>query len=285
MKTLKRVGTVAAGALMIGAALSGAVSAAMDPTGLSKDFFYDANFNPMVQIVVGEKGMATDAVAAGNVAAVIGNLAYTTSEVSPGGTASGQVVLGVSAQGATGKYEYAKHPSTDGTWLYRNSTQDFYSKSIGLPFNDQDATTSTNKEYKQGHFIQYSLACNQQQREEAGILKKGAYSNIHCLFCQTLCLGQLENPTHDQEEYIGFDYTSVNWYEDGLSKSDAEDLVLKVPSGSLTYTVTLDEVPVRTIYQDSGETSGEEVDFEWRGKMILFGEEYYVKEISGTSKI
>jgi len=55
MKTLKRVGSIAAGAVMLGAAISGAVSAGMDSTGLTKDFFYDAGYNPIVQIVVGER--------------------------------------------------------------------------------------------------------------------------------------------------------------------------------------------------------------------------------------
>jgi hypothetical protein len=67
MKTLKKVGTIAAGALMVGAAIAGSASAGMDDTGLTKGFFYDAGYNPIVQIVVGEKGMATDAVAAGNI--------------------------------------------------------------------------------------------------------------------------------------------------------------------------------------------------------------------------
>jgi len=105
MKTLKRVGSIATGAIMLGAAMSGAVSAAMDDTGLTQDFFYDADYNPVAQIVVGEKGMATDAVAAGNIAAVIGNLAYTSDEAQAGGSASGQVTLGISARGATGKFE------------------------------------------------------------------------------------------------------------------------------------------------------------------------------------
>ena len=74
MRTLNRVGSVVAGAVMLGAAVSGAVSAGMDDTGLTKDFFYDAGYNPIVQIVVGEKGMATDAVAAGNIGVIINEI-------------------------------------------------------------------------------------------------------------------------------------------------------------------------------------------------------------------
>jgi hypothetical protein len=255
MKTLKRVGSVAAGALMLGAAMSGAVSAAIDTTGLTKDFFYDSDYNPVVQIVVGEKGMATDAVAAGNVAAVIGNLAYTSAAAQAGGSASGQVVLGISARGATGKFEQSYRNSS---WI--SGTSHFYDRSDGLDFDNSGEGEATLEEYKYGEFVQYSLACDQQQRTAAGILKKGTYSNIHCLFCQTLCLGQLENPSHDMEEYIAVDYTDMKWYEDGLDRSDAEEMKLKVPSGNLEYIVLLDEIPLSTIY-DGTDTSKNEVDF------------------------
>lgn len=279
MKTLKRVGSVATGAIMLGAAMSGAVSAAMDDTGLTKDFFYDADYNPIVQIVLGEKGMATDAVAGGNVAAVIGNLAYTSAMAQAGGSASGQVVLGISARGATGKFEKSYR---DASWIEGDSN--FYDRSDGLDFDNQAASSSVLEEYKFGEFVQYSLACDQQQRTAAGILKKGTYSNIHCLFCQTLCLGQLENPSHDMEEYISVDYTNMKWYEDGLDRSDAEEMKLKVPTNTLKYYSLLEDIPLTTIYDSNG-TSKNEVDFEYRGKMILFGEEYYIKDISGTTKI
>ncbi|HHQ44953.1 MAG TPA: S-layer protein [Candidatus Altiarchaeales archaeon] len=269
MKTLKQVGSIAAGAVMLGAALSGAVSAAMDTTGLTGDFFYDSNYNPVVEIVVGEKGMATDALAAGNIAAVIGNLAYTSVAASTAGSASGQVVLGVTAQGAVGKYEQDKDHSEN--WLVDSN---FYSKSQKLDF---DPVTSNPKQYKQGSFIQYSLACDQQTRSEAGILKSGVYNNIHCLFCQTLCLGELQNPKHEMEEYIVVDWENVKWWEDGLNKRDAEEVLMYIPSDSVIYVVDTDFIPLQTIYD-----GGNEVDFEWRGKIILFGEEYYVKD--ATSK-
>mgnify|MGYP006292743539 FL=1 len=279
MKTMKRVGSVATGALMLGAAMSGAVSAAIDTTGMTTDFFYDSNYNPIVQIVLGEKGMATDAVAGGNVAGVLGNLAYMEGTTSAGGSASGQVVLGISARGATGKFEQSKRNST---WIAGDSP--FHDRSDGLDFDNSAVSSSTLEEYKYGEFVQYSLACDQQQRTSAGILKKGTYNNVHCLFCHTLCLGQLENPSHDMEEYIVVDYTGMKWYEDGLDRSDAEEMKLEIPSSKLKYVVELDEIPMGTIYDGTSSTKNE-VDFEYRGKMILFGEEYFVKDISGTSKI
>jgi hypothetical protein len=281
MKTLKRIGSVAAGALMLGAAVAGAVSAGMDDTGLTAGFFYDTNYNPVVQIVVGEKGLASDSVAAGNIAAVIGNLAYTVATTgATGGTASGQVVLGVSAKGATGKFEQASHPSSGKFITVNNdsdSYMDFYNSNDGLVFKSSLET------YSRGEFVSYSLACDQQQRTEAGILKEGTYNNVHCLFCQTLCLAQLENPEHEMEEEIAVDYSNILWYEDGLSTDDAEALTMKVGSKAVTYIVDTGFIPMNTI--DGGTGDEDQLDFEWRGKMILFGEEYYVKDIEGTTKV
>ena len=283
MRTLKRVGTIATGALMLGAAISGAVSAGLDDTGMTKGFFYDAGYNPVVQIVVGEKGMATDAVAAGNIAAVIGNLAYTTTTAQVGGgVASGEVVLGISARGATGKYEQATK-DVDGTQLIKvdqnsNNRYDFYEPNDGLSMNSSSRGHVT---YNLGNFISYSLACNQQERTEAGILKKGTYNNIHCLFCETLCMAALENPEHDMEESISVDYNLLTYFQDGLRSGDAESLKMKADSRALSYTMDAGYVPMSKVL-DAG---GDEIDFEWRGKFLLFGEEYYTKDIKGTDKI
>jgi hypothetical protein len=67
---IKKVAAVAAGTVM----LVGAACAAV--TGMTKDFVVDANGNPNVQIVVGSNALASDGIAAGNLAAVIGNKAY-----------------------------------------------------------------------------------------------------------------------------------------------------------------------------------------------------------------
>jgi hypothetical protein len=279
MKTLKQVGSIAAGALMLGAAVSGAVSAGLDATGMTRGFFYDAGYNPIVQIVVGEKGMATDAVAAGNIAAVIGNLAYTSTAVAPGAPASGQVVLGISARGATGKYEQQdglSNPIKIGT-----STQAaFYDENEGLGMNTSSMSNTT---YKRGSFISYSLACNQQERTEAGILKRGVYNNVHCLFCETLCLAALENPEHIMEEEIFVDFTKMRYYEAGLRSDDAEFLGMTIDANAVKYTLDAGWIPMNKL--TTGGSNADDVDFEWRGQFILFGEEYFVKDISGQSKV
>ncbi|MFH1836329.1 MAG: S-layer protein [Methanobacteriota archaeon] len=265
---VKQAGAIAAGVVMLGAALSGAVSAGLDDTGLAKSFFYDANYNPIVQVVVGEKGMATDAVAAGNIAATVGNLAYASAVKTVGaeGSSSGQVKIGVSAIGATGKFKQ------DSNTVLNSS---FYADNDGLVFN------SVTEKYERGEFISYSLACDTQERSEAGVLKEAEYSNVHCLFCQTLCLASLENPTHEMAESITVDYSGMVWYEDGLGKDDSEKLILKIESKKVSYSVENGEVPMSSKIT----LNNDDIDFEWRGKMILFGEEYYVKDIKGNDKI
>jgi len=80
MKTMnaKRIAAVAAGAAMIGAAFAGAVS--VDSSGLGSYKFF-SNDEPNVKIVVGSAAQASDAVAAANIAAMIGNLAYASKDI------------------------------------------------------------------------------------------------------------------------------------------------------------------------------------------------------------
>ncbi len=74
----KRIVAVAAGAAMIGAAFAGAVS--VDESGLGNYKFF-SNDTPDVKIVVGSAAQASDAVAAANIAAMIGNLAYASRDI------------------------------------------------------------------------------------------------------------------------------------------------------------------------------------------------------------
>ena len=83
MKSLnvKKIAVAAIGAAMIGAAFAGAVTV---PSSLSSYQFF-SNGSPQVKIVVGSAAQASDAVAAANIAAMIGNLAYTSTPVSING--------------------------------------------------------------------------------------------------------------------------------------------------------------------------------------------------------
>ncbi len=83
MKSLnvKKIAVAAVGAAMIGAAFAGAVSV---PSSLSSYQFF-SNGSPQVKIVVGSAAAASDAVAAANIAAMVGNLAYTSTPVTING--------------------------------------------------------------------------------------------------------------------------------------------------------------------------------------------------------
>ncbi len=80
MKSLnvKKIATAAAGAALLGAAFAGAVQ--VDSSGLS-NFPFFSNGAPNLKIVVGSQAQASDAVAAANIAAMIGNMAYTSQDI------------------------------------------------------------------------------------------------------------------------------------------------------------------------------------------------------------
>jgi len=268
MKTLNKIGSIVAGGLLIGSAMAGMAAAGMENSGIDHEFFYDNQYNPIVQVVVGEKGLATDAVAAGNIAAVIGNLAYTKAVAE----VNGSVTLGVSSKGATGKFEQMAYSASDEIISIGSSGDgngDFYNDDIGLDFDNEDRT------YDRGSFIKYSLACDMSQRETADLLQEPSFSNIHCFFCETLCLSQLENPEHEMSENIGVNYDKMHIYEEGLNDDNPEKLVLKIDSKALTYNIDTGGIPATSIKDND-----EYVDFEWRGKMLLFGEEFHVTDIS-----
>jgi S-layer protein (TIGR01564 family) len=75
---VKRVAAVATGAALVGAAAAAAVTT--DSTGLESFPFYSGP-EPNVKIVVGSASQASDGVNAANIAAMIGNLAYDSTEI------------------------------------------------------------------------------------------------------------------------------------------------------------------------------------------------------------
>lgn len=108
---VKRIAAAAAGAAMLGAAFAGAV--AVDPGLAGFQFF--SNGNPNVVLVVGSKAQPADAVAAANVGAMIGNLAYQsgaaveitgTDLLTCGGTVSGSATLTVETPGVNPALAY-----------------------------------------------------------------------------------------------------------------------------------------------------------------------------------
>lgn len=85
MKSLnvKRVAAIATGAAMLAAAVGAAVN--VDTAGVASFPFFSAG-EPNVKIVIGDKAKTVDVQVAGNIAAVLGNLAYKTQTVTVKGT-------------------------------------------------------------------------------------------------------------------------------------------------------------------------------------------------------
>ncbi len=275
----KKIGTVAAGAAMIGASLATPVLAGMDSTGIDTSFFYDSSYMPKVQIVVGEKANAggpDDFVTAGNIAATVGNLAYMEETATAGGGAAGatgKVLIETAALGATGEYIQ----DTDVT-----INKDFYDQTDAFP---QYQFSDSNKTYEPGDFTQYSISCDTEELSEATVLQTMSSNNIHCLFCHTLCLEALENPSHSMKEKLYVDPSNMWYYETGIGKDDPEYLEMAINDGSIQYILKAGWIPMQKMITEDGTDSDAWVDFEYRGKMLFFGKEYYVKEIEGDDKI
>ena len=101
MKSLnvKRIAAVAAGAAMLGAAFATAVT--VDSEGVGNFKFFN-NGEPGVKVVVGSAAMASDAVAAANIAAMLGNLAYTTAQVNAPASTGVQLEVTAPTSGGAG---------------------------------------------------------------------------------------------------------------------------------------------------------------------------------------
>jgi len=259
----KKYGKVCAaigGAALVTAALSGMVGASdAGLSGLDKSFFYDDNYNPNVQVVVGEKASALDVIGGGNIAATIGNLAYKTSS---GGACTGEgvVKLAVKSWGLVGKYEKMSSSTID---------RDFYTSS-GVAFD-----SSIN--YKHGSWKDYNIACTVQKKMAEFPMKEEMCNEV-CYLCYGICQEEIKHVTHKMEEDITVDANNVRFYEDGLGDSDSEALKMRVEGGSLKYHVKLDGIPTSTL------KSGRDlVDSAYRGKMLFMGSnEYYVKDLAAS---
>jgi len=92
---VKRIAALAAGAAILGATLASAGVVTYGNTPI-----ISAEGVPQVKIVVGEKAAASDGVAAANIAALIGNLAFKSQEVTA--TVSGAANLGCTVTGGAG---------------------------------------------------------------------------------------------------------------------------------------------------------------------------------------
>ena len=146
---------------MLGAAVAGAVS--VDDAGLGSFPFF-SNGEPNVKIVVGSAAMPSDAVAAANIAAMVGNLAYTSKDITvlgttgltctggagSTGTVAGQVSASVTTPGVNPNVAYQMKTYLEG-YLDKDTTDnrvDAWSVADGNPaaagrVMPSDASTGT----------------------------------------------------------------------------------------------------------------------------------------------
>ncbi|PKP57529.1 MAG: hypothetical protein CVT89_04380, partial [Candidatus Altiarchaeales archaeon HGW-Altiarchaeales-2] len=159
MGKFKKVCATIGRAAIISAAIMGMVDAST--TGLDeidKSFFYDENYNPKVQIVIGTASGYSDAIASGNIAATIGNLAYTTGACGASVASAGEVKLAVKSWQMIGTYEQdikGKSIGTtdlEGSFLSSTPYGSFYSTDGQLLANGTLA-------YTHGMLKNYNIGC------------------------------------------------------------------------------------------------------------------------------
>jgi hypothetical protein len=161
------------------------------------------------------------------------------------------------------------------------NSSDLYNADKGFHFDGM-------KTYEKGDFSSYSWSGGNVIRTEAGLLTEGSYENMHSLLC-TSNISSLVNPMHSMYEEISINSSMISYYEPGAPSNCSDTLRMVVPKRAVSYTVYTDYIPMKRITKDSGETGcvGPDcyLDFEYRGKMLFLGEEYYVRDIDGNDKI
>jgi len=277
---VKKVGAIAAGAAMIGAAFVAPISA-QDIGGADMGFFYDSNYNPLVKIVVGTDAKASDGVAAANLAATIGNEAYRSTST-PAGNVTEEVtcpavagetatVLSHRAKGAIGVYEQDEDIPTE-------DNDDFYGS--GELFGESIV------EYEPGDLKNYDIACAL-NKSAADIPIECKSDNYQCILCFGLCAETMKNPEHTFTEKLVVDQSEIKYLEDGLGDDGAEALMMEVDSGALSYEVDIQPGILTDILRDKSfmDPTMNLVDSEYRGEIVFLGEKWLVKDIDDEEVI
>jgi hypothetical protein len=156
----------------------------------------------------------------------------------------------------------------------------FYDRDTGFKFSLNDES----KTY--GNFTAYTTCSDYQTRENEVVLVHGHYKNIHSVLGYNLCLEDLENPSHDISEQIIINSSKITYFEDGLGDDSAEALKMAIEIGAVQYKIFTDTVPLKNIYVENYEGNiSRVIDKVYHGKIVLFGEEYYIKKIENTTRI
>ncbi|MCK4492377.1 MAG: hypothetical protein KAU03_07115, partial [Candidatus Altiarchaeales archaeon] len=97
---------------------------------------------------------------------------------------------------------------------------------------------------------------------------QGGYDNMRMLFSRIEEDVMYESPTHNMEEKIVVDPSKVSYQDSRLNLGDS----------SVSYVIDVDNIPAETLIRLETKFL---IDPEYRGKMLIFGEEYYVSNIKG----
>ena len=311
--TIGRIGAIVAGAAMLGTAVASAFAGAVEvPSGLSKGFFVDANGVPQVQVVVGEKAAASDGAAAGQIAAMIGNMAFSTTtatqaggtvEVQGGtttctpsaaecgaGSAEGQVKLSWAAIGLMGDLEQRQMDCTiyasgmdlinmteggdDGDWSDLNTATDTMYSALNPKCGDLGC-------YAEVYTPEDTVANNmigscEITKTDVSILKEGEFANEICSICYNFCDIALGCEPHLMQEWVEI------YGERMIVDYDCTDERLEFSiddDGAIYYNVFTDDILTEDVLDDDDDLVGQS----YLGKIILGQHEYYVEDLDDDS--
>ncbi len=295
--TIGRIGAIVTGAAMLGTAIASALAGAVTvDSNLDKGFFFDDSMNPKVQIVVGEKAQASDGAVAGQIAALIGNMAFaTTTTTASGGTvaggtatctpssaectpgnAEGQVVLSWEATGMVGELQQ------------RQMNCNIYSSSNGLAMTDLDnggdsgsfcdSSDSSSEVYGPDSTVGTTLvgACETGQGSKVSILRDGEFENNICTVCYSFCDLALNCEPHKMAEWVNLTCSEMKLGYD----CDSQQLVLDMDKDSVVYNVFTDDILTKDIMDDNDKSDANLLGQSYLGKIILGQNEYYVEDVN-----
>lgn len=112
----------------------------------------------------------------------------------------------------------------------------------------------------------------------AAALLKGNYTNSQCLLCYDICQNTVTDLKHEMYEKIVVNKSGVVSSKNNLSQNDINE-ALKM-NYTITYSVYTDYLPPVFLKDKSGGL----IDSRYRGKMIFFGGEYFVKSWDDKEK-
>jgi len=301
--TIGRIGAIVTGAAMLGTAVASALAGAVTvDSGLNSGFFYDAG-TPKVQVVVGEKAAASDGAVAGQIAALIGNMAFTTTSASAsggtvevdGGTttctagavecaagsanAEGSVTLSWEAVGLVGELQQ-KEMDCD---IYDGDDQ----KLVNLTDGGDDGTycqgqawdglSVTSEQYTPEDTLGTTLvgACETGAGADVSILKTDEFTNNICTICYNFCDIALGCEPHLMSEWVDIQCDNLELTYD----CEEERLVLDVQDDAIIYNVFTDDILTGDMEDDDDNLVGQS----YLGNILLGQHEYMVEDVTEDS--